>query len=141
MASDEHNTREVTTIEGDQRVIQTDIINVRQMRFASSRFISRRDNNGINTRERDNAEPRTKRFITNRESRGIPRDKGKCGEPGTPYTRWKTSSFNTRFIRILQFSYSPPFISKGASDNTNGEGRIPKSNAKRNAGDDNIYRV
>lgn len=37
-------------------MIQTDIINVRQMRFASSRFISRRDNNGINTRERDNAE-------------------------------------------------------------------------------------
>lgn len=77
--------RKVTTIEGGPSVIQTDIINVRQMRFASSRFISRRDNNGINTRERDNAEPRTKRFITNRESCGIPRDKGKCGEPGTPY--------------------------------------------------------
>lgn len=85
MPSDERNTRKNNNWEGPRVVIQTDIINVCQMRFASSRFISRRDNNGINTRERDNAEPRTKRFITNRESCGIPRDKGKCGEPGTPY--------------------------------------------------------
>lgn len=50
MPSDEHNTRKNNNWEGP-RVIQTDIINVCQMRFASSRFISRRDNNGINTRE------------------------------------------------------------------------------------------